>query len=312
MTAHTLLFLLTGEEALRAIIHTPVIVEEVVFCTLLTEAVLITFGTVNRAAMALFVVSIIALWTVALAGVIQQKILHFTTQTFGGSFLAGCALRCARLTRIILRKPSRTLDYTHSFVQIKATATPLALFGILACHTPLHAVLTLSRGLVAKRTRRTACHAGLLSRQKPIWVAAAAVFFSCTIASLTDGVAKLTFILTAPVVILRAHSEPPVLQTLPVLQCESVFAGVTVIRTWPSTGTTVTVTRLTLLALLIHEEAFFTMIHTLSSRDIESILTKVALGLVTDLTVIVLTWRTLHGFFGAVGPIWTGKMTVAA
>lgn len=311
MTTHTLPFLLTGEVAFRTIIHTSVVIEEVIICTPLAEAVLIAFFTVNRAAMALFVEDVITLWTVAFAGVIQQKILHFTTQTFSGISLAGCTLWCARLTHIALRKSSGTLWDTHSIVQIKSSVAQLALFGILAYHTALHAVLTLSRGFVAKRTGRTADIASLLSSQKPVWVAAAAVFVSCTGASLAGGVAKFTFIVTVSEVIPRAWSEPFALQTLPLLQYEAVLAGVTVVMMWSATGSTVTVTRLTLLALLVHIEAFLTVIHTLSVPDVESVHTKVALGLVTDLTVYVFTWNTLHGLVGSVRPIWTGTVTVA-
>ena len=54
------------------------------------------------------------------------------------------------------------------------------------------------------------------------------------------------------------------LQTLPLPQREPVLAGVTVVISWPSTGATIAVTRLTLLALLVHKETFFTMLHTLS------------------------------------------------
>lgn len=264
MTLYTLLVLLTGEITYRTNVDTLVVEEEEIFCTFLTEAVLITFSTVDGAEMALFVISIVAVWTVVLAGVIQQKVLGFTAQTGLGAVLAGCTLWCARLTHIASRKPPWTLRYTHSIVQIQVTVTPLTLCGVLACHTPLHAVLTLPRGLVTKRTGRTARHARLLSSQKAIWIAAAARFLSCTVARLADGVAQLTFILTASEVILGTQNELSALQALPVLQYEAVLTRVTVVITWPSTRTTRTVTRLTLLALLVHKKAFLTAIHTFS------------------------------------------------
>lgn len=264
MTLYALLVLPTGEIAYRTFIDTLVVEEEEIFCAFLAEAVLITFGTVDGAETALFVTSVVARWTVVLAGVIQQNVLGFTAQTGLRAVLAGFALWCARLTHVALRKPSRTLRYARSIVQIQMTVTPLTLCGVLACHTPLHAVLTLPRGLVTKRAGRTARHARLLSSQKAIWVAAAALFLSCTVARLTDGVAQLAFVLAASEVILGTQDELPALQALAVLQDEAVLTRVTVVVAWPSTRTTRTVTRLALLAPLVHKKAFLAAIHTFS------------------------------------------------
>lgn len=46
--------------------------------------------------------------------------------------------------------------------------------------------------------------------------------------------------------------------------------------------------------------------------DVVSFFTPVALGLVTDCTVLIFTWSTHHGVVVTVGPIWTGLMTVSA
>lgn len=48
------------------------------------------------------------------------------------------------------------------------------------------------------------------------------------------------------------------------------------------------------------------------TKDVESLFTPVALGLVTDRTLFVLTRSTHHGVVHTVGPIWTGLMTVCA
>lgn len=47
------------------------------------------------------------------------------------------------------------------------------------------------------------------------------------------------------------------------------------------------------------------------TRDVESVFTPVALGLVTDSTDWVITRRTHHGLLHFVGPIWTGLMAVS-
>lgn len=68
-----------------------------------------------------------------------------------------------------MRKPKKaplTLHHTLSIVQVKPTATALAMLGILAHDTPLGAVFTPAGRLVGKSTRWTTKHAGLMSSQK--------------------------------------------------------------------------------------------------------------------------------------------------
>lgn len=46
------------------------------------------------------------------------------------------------------------------------------------------------------------------------------------------------------------------------------------------------------------------------TTDVETLVTRVALGLITGGTVFVLARSTLHGVVQAVGPVWAGPMTV--
>lgn len=64
MATHTLLLLLTGKVAIGTIIHTLVVMEEVVVGTLLTQAIPIALFTMSWTAMALCLGGVVALWTV--------------------------------------------------------------------------------------------------------------------------------------------------------------------------------------------------------------------------------------------------------
>lgn len=142
MAAQTLLLLITGEEAIRTIIHAASIMEEEELCTLLTQAFMAAFGAVLRTVMAHSVAGVIADWTVVFAGVVQQEVLCVTAQTVSGTFLTGRAFRSTRLTLISFGKTSWTSNKTLSIMQVKFGATTLAVCGVLTGDAALHAVLT--------------------------------------------------------------------------------------------------------------------------------------------------------------------------
>lgn len=155
MATHTLVLLVISKVAIRTIVHARPVMEEVVMWTLLAQAVLITLDAVIRAVTAFCVGRIIALLTAGCAGVIQQQKRLLTAQTAGRLLLTGFTFWGARLAYVTLRKPSPTLHHTHSILQIKSTATPLAQFGVLAADTPFQTVVTPARRLVGKCTRWT-------------------------------------------------------------------------------------------------------------------------------------------------------------
>lgn len=109
--------------------------------------------------------------------------------------------------------------------------------------------------------------------------------------------------LTGPEELLVTGLQLRGLQTLPSGQGEAVLAGVTVVVTWAPTGATGAVTRLTVLALLVHEEAGPALVHTLSVAHVEAVLTPVALSVVTVLTVFVLTGDTAPALLHTVAPL---------